>query len=87
MGRGKEPELPTSNPVEAKKYRDEASGHNKNRNYERALASLAKQHVIHTTRPTILLNSEAIRVWENTFSRHDNHSSGVEIDDTSHIFT
>ncbi|CAK1544222.1 unnamed protein product [Leptosia nina] len=42
MGRGKEPEQQLSNPLEAKKYRDEASGHTKNGNYERALASLDK---------------------------------------------
>ncbi|XP_049887562.1 outer dynein arm-docking complex subunit 4 [Pectinophora gossypiella] len=42
MGRGKEPELPTSNPVEAKKYRDESAGHVKNGNYDRALAALNK---------------------------------------------
>lgn len=42
MGRGKEPELPITNPVEAKKHRDEATGHIKNGNYDRGLASLAK---------------------------------------------
>lgn len=42
MGRGKEPEQQTSNPVESKKYRDEANGHFKNGNYERALTSLNK---------------------------------------------
>ncbi|CAG4943777.1 unnamed protein product [Colias eurytheme] len=43
MGRTKEPEQPTSNPVEAKKYRDESTGHTKNGNHERALASLDKE--------------------------------------------
>lgn len=42
MGRGKEKDQPTSNPVEAKKHRDEACGHLKNGNYERALSSLNK---------------------------------------------
>lgn len=42
MGRGKEPELPSTNPVEAKKYRDEATGHLKNGNYDRALTALNK---------------------------------------------
>ncbi|KAH9642778.1 hypothetical protein HF086_010431 [Spodoptera exigua] len=42
MGRGKEPEVPYTNPVEAKKHRDEASGHIKNGNYDRGLNSLAK---------------------------------------------
>lgn len=42
MGRGKEPELPITNPVEAKKHRDEATGHIKNGNYDRGLNSLAK---------------------------------------------
>uniref|UniRef100_A0A2H1VSJ4 Outer dynein arm-docking complex subunit 4 n=1 Tax=Spodoptera frugiperda TaxID=7108 RepID=A0A2H1VSJ4_SPOFR len=44
MGRGKEPELPITNPVEAKKHRDEASGHIKNGNYDRGLNSLAKDN-------------------------------------------
>ncbi|KAL4712898.1 hypothetical protein ACJJTC_011968 [Scirpophaga incertulas] len=42
MGRAKEPEAPVSNPVEAKKYRDESVGHFKNGYYERALTSLDK---------------------------------------------
>ncbi|KAG6450434.1 hypothetical protein O3G_MSEX006563 [Manduca sexta] len=42
MGRGKEQDQPTSNPIEAKKHRDEATGHLKNGNYERALTSLYK---------------------------------------------
>ncbi|XP_059058197.1 uncharacterized protein LOC131851693 [Achroia grisella] len=42
MGRNKEPEQPVSNPVEAKKHRDESVGHFKNGNYDRALNSLDK---------------------------------------------
>ena len=42
MGRGKEPEQQSSNPIEAKKFRDEASGHFKSGHYERALVSLNK---------------------------------------------
>lgn len=42
MGRGKEPELTISNPLEAKKYRDEAAGHLKVGNYDRGLSSLNK---------------------------------------------
>ncbi|XP_063839186.1 outer dynein arm-docking complex subunit 4-like isoform X2 [Ostrinia nubilalis] len=42
MGRNKEPEQPVSNPVEAKKHRDESIGHFKNGYYERALTSLNK---------------------------------------------
>lgn len=42
MGRGKDQEPPTSNPGEAKKHRDEATGHIKNGNYDRALVSLDK---------------------------------------------
>lgn len=42
MGRTKEPELPISNPVEAKKYRDESTGHLKTGYYDKALAALNK---------------------------------------------
>lgn len=42
MGRSKEPEAPVSDPLEAKKHRDEATGHLKNGNYDRALHSLEK---------------------------------------------
>lgn len=47
MGRGKEPDQPTSNPLEAKKHRDEAAGHFKNGNYDRALNSLDKVTRVH----------------------------------------
>lgn len=46
MGRGKEPELPVSNPLESKKYRDEAAGHIKVGNYERGLSSLNKVRLL-----------------------------------------
>lgn len=42
MGRGKEPEQQSSNPIEAKKFRDEANGHFKSGHYERSLVSLNK---------------------------------------------
>lgn len=45
MGRSKEPEPPPTNPVEAKKFRDEANGHFKTGFYERALAALDKVYL------------------------------------------
>lgn len=42
MGRSKEPESPASDPVEAKKHRDEAAGHHKSGYYDRARTSLNK---------------------------------------------
>ncbi|CAG9566577.1 unnamed protein product [Danaus chrysippus] len=78
MGRGKEPEQTTSNPVEAKKHRDEANGHFKNGNYGRAMTSLDKLNkcIFRIGVKT------SIRGCENTLSYHDDHSSGEDIDDS-----
>ncbi|XP_013201188.1 outer dynein arm-docking complex subunit 4 [Amyelois transitella] len=48
MGRNKEPEGPISNPVEAKKHRDESVGHFQNGNYDRALNALHKLSIVRT---------------------------------------
>jgi hypothetical protein len=66
MGRAKEQEVPVTNPVEAKKHRDESVGHFQNRYYERALHSLDKVPSLFTIRPKGVFSVMGIcsRTWD-----------------------